>query len=128
MQEETYNQSLSPGDIQFDSFDKMQKSSPTVSPIKYDDSSFSDPNDENKQSVGNENQFGTEDDDHHDEQSGLPGDHSSSTKGSRDGGDGNNSKDSRGFGTPPSARKEGSDYLSSVAGMKSAFSFCTSPM
>lgn len=131
MQEENYNQSLSPDDvghIQFDSFDKMQNTSPSISPIKNEELFSNHPNNESKLGhieIGSSNDIV----DDRDECS-RPDDFSSAngdTYATADGSTLTPTDSRRNPGTPASAKKAGSDFAASVTGMKSAFCFCMSP-
>lgn len=118
-QDEAYNDPLSPEDLHFQSFDQMH---PTLKcneghPTLLDTPEGSDENKpSNIYSGGGDSNVGVDDD-------GSPVDGSSVEEEKE-----NNSEGSPAPCTPPPlSKKERSDYKASIVGMKSAFSFCTSP-
>lgn len=115
------------GDIKFESFDKIRNSTPPMSPIRNDDllsnhlnddyglTSFETqaPNDSDGDEI-QRNGRSRNDSENGDAHGNSDGIETSACSG-------------RGPATPTLTRKGGSDYVASVTGMKSAFSFCTSP-
>jgi len=123
--EDTYNRSLSPEDIQFKSFEGMQKSSSDISPIKHDTMVSPDiTSTDDVVDVGetlNDTLI----------QSSTVGDHVEMDESNADDDveieDGHSTNLSEAFTSPVAARREGSDYKASITGINSAFSFCMSP-
>lgn len=122
-QEDTYNRSLSPEDIQFQSFGGLNKSQTDISPIKHDyEMPHNTTIDENDQNASNTNHPSPDDDESNHVSLDEPNHESDEDECVM------SHPESRGFFSPVSAtRKEGSDFAASITGMKSAFSFCMSP-